>query len=323
MDLERKNRYEQLYNIKLQDLYTFVTEVMRDFSYSLIRTVKDVENFRRIELWAYQGKEEQAALVWVEVVKPGDALDIYFATDVLRTMNDENVTRLFFFTNGHMEPDDKETLEGTNHFVFGTDEIVETLLTIDKKRAVRVVRKRKKVNVPSAVILIKNFLRANIRKRITIRLKTSAIPELTDQYYRIVRKVLAEADKIKDLNEIPVDVREKLKKIQYELLPELVKTPSYVFNHKFTHLRNTLFSLMEYTIVYIGNIIEYEAEDDLKRNRERIEDLLEKLNNISEEVANYKEDMMFYSEKLSLKVIMYSAFFILIGLFIMVVVRFT
>lgn len=323
MDSERKNKYEQLYNIKLPELYAFVTEVMHDFGYSLNRTIKDHENRRRIENWAYQGREDQGAVVWIDVVKPGESLDLYFTTDVLRTMNDENVTRLFFFTNGHMEPEDKEILEGSNHFVFGTDEIVETLLSIDKKRSVKVVRKRKKVKVPSAMILIKNFLRVNMRNRKDIRLKTSAIPELTEHYYRIVRRVLAEVDKISDIDDIPLETREKLKKIQYGLLPELVKTPCYIFSYRFAHLRNALFSLIEYTIIYIGNVIEYEAEDDLKRNREVIEDILEKLTSINEQVSNYKSDMMFSSEKLSLKVILYSGLFVLIGLLVMVVLRFT
>ena len=95
MDSERKARYEQLYNIKLTDFYNFVSEVMGDFNYSLHRTVKDIENKRRIEIWAYQSREDQAAVVWIEVVKPGEILDPYITTDVLRTMNDENVLNGF------------------------------------------------------------------------------------------------------------------------------------------------------------------------------------------------------------------------------------
>ena len=91
MDSERKARYEQLYNIKLTEFYNFVSEVMGDFNYSIHRTVKDIENKRRIEIWAYQSREDQSAVVWIEVVKPGEVLDPYITTDVLRTMNDENV----------------------------------------------------------------------------------------------------------------------------------------------------------------------------------------------------------------------------------------
>lgn len=102
MDFERKNRYEALYNIKLSELYQFVTEVMIDFGYSLYRTVKEVEGRRRAETWVYNNKEDQKAIVWIEVLKPNESLDPFLTTDVLRAMNEENITRLFFFTNGLM-----------------------------------------------------------------------------------------------------------------------------------------------------------------------------------------------------------------------------
>ena len=323
MDSERKSRYEQLYNIKLPELYAFVNEVMQDFSYSLHRTIKDHENRRRIESWAYQSRDDQCGLVWIEVVKPGESLDPYLTTDVLRTMNDENVTRLFFFTNGQMAEDEKEILEGANHFVFGTDEIVETLIAIDMKRSIKVIRKRKKVKVPSAMVLIKNFLKANKGVRKEIKLRTSAVPELVGQYVRLVRRILSEIDRVPDINDIPPELRERLKKIQFDLLPELVKTPGYLFTRQFAHLRNSLFALIEYTIVYIGNVIEYEAEDDLKKNREIIEEILHKLSDIDDQVTSYKSDMMFSAEKISLKIIMYSAIFAFVSLMIMIVLRFS
>lgn len=321
MDSERKNRYEQLYNIKLPEFYTFVSEVMSDFNYSLHKTIKDLENKRRMEVWAYQSREDQLALVWIEVLKPGESLDPFITTDVLRTMNDENVNRLFFFTNGQMATEEKEILEGSNHFVFGTDEIVETLVAIDMKKSIKVVRKRKKVNVPSAMVLIKNFLRANKVTRREIKLKTSAVPELAGQYNKLIRRVLNEIDRIPDINDIPGPTREKLKKIQYDLLPELIKTPYYTFTYQFVFLRNTLFSLIEYTIVYIGNVIEYESEDDLKKNREVIEDILSKLDSIDEQILNYKNDLLFTSEKLSLKVIMYSAVISIFSILILLVIK--
>lgn len=321
MDADRKVRYEQLYNIKLTEFYNFVSEVMSDFSYSLHRTVKDLENKRRIESWAYQSREDQCAVVWIEVLKPGESLDPYITTDVLRTMNDENVTRLFFFTNGQMAPEEKEVLEGSNHFIFGTDEIVETLIAIDMKRSIKVVRKRKKVQVPSAMVLIKNFLKANRVTRREIKLKTSAVPELAGQYYKLIRRVLNEIDRIPDINDIPPQTRERLKKIQYDLLPELLKTPYYTFTYQFVYLRNALFSLIEYTIVYIGNVIEYESEDDMKKNREVIEEIMSKLDSVDDQIANYKSDLMFTSEKLSLKVIVYSAVFSISALLIMIVIK--
>ena len=323
MDSERKARYEQLYNIKLPDFYNFVSEVMGDFNYSMHRTIKDIENKRRIESWAYQSREDQCAVVWIEVVKPGEILDPYLTTDILRTMNDENITSLFFFTNGQMTPEEKDVLEGSKHYVFGTDEIVETLIAIEMKRSIKVVRKRKKVKVDSGEVLLKNFLRNNKVSRREIKLKTSAIPELTSQYYRLIRRVLNEIDRIPDINDIPAQSRERLKKIQYDLLPELLKTPYYDFTYQFLYLKSTLFTLVMYTIRYIGNVVEYESEDDMKRNRELIEEIMSKLESVEGQIENYKSDLMFTSEKISLKVIVYSTIFAVASILLLIVIKFT
>ena len=81
--------------------------------------------------------------------------------------------------------------------------------------------------------------------------------------------------------------------------------------------------LIEYTIIYIGNVIEYEAEDDLKKNREVIEEIMSKLDSVDEEISNYKSDLMFTSEKVALKLIMYAAVFSVASIFIMIVLKFT
>ena len=72
-----------------------------------------------------------------------------------------------------------------------------------------------------------------------------------------------------------------------------------------------------------GNVIEYEAEDDLKKNREVIEEIMSKLDSVDEEISNYKSDLMFTSEKVALKLIMYAAVFSVASIFIMIVLKFT
>ncbi len=322
MDSERQSKYEALYNIKLSEFYHFVTDVMSDFGYSLYRTVKELEGRRRVEAWVHGSKDEQKAIVWIEVIKPGDTLDPFLTTDVLRAMNDENITRLFFFTNGTINADDRDVLEGNNHFIFATEEIVETLIAIDAKRSVKVVKKRKNVKVPSAMVLIKNFFKNHEIKKKQIRLKTSATPELLVQYTRLVRRILAEVDRVKDINDIPPETREKLKKIQFDLLPELAKTPSYMFPKQFAYLRNIMFNLIQITIIYIGNFIEYESEDELKQNRELIEELLQKVDAVDDQVLAFKSDMMYQAEKNSIKIILTSGLITFISLVLLIVVRF-
>jgi hypothetical protein len=323
VDAERQSKYEALYNIKLSEFYQFVTEVMADFNYSLYRTMKELDGRRRIETWVYgTNKDEQKAIVWLEVIKPGDSLDPYLTTDVLRAMNDENVTRLFFFTNGTLNVEDRDVLEGSNHFIFTTEEIVETLVAIESKRSIRVVRKRRTVKIPSAMVLIKNFFKKSEIKKKEIRLKTSAISELVVQYTRLVRRILQEIDRVRDINDIPPEVREKLKKIQFDLLPELAKTPSYVFPRQFSQLRDTLFNLIQITIVYVGNFVEYEAEEELMKNRDVLENLLAKIDAVDDQLLAFKSDMMFQAEKNSVKIILTSGVITFISIVLLIVVRF-
>ena len=327
MKSERQIKYDQFYNIKLIEFYKYATDVMGDFGYSLYRTVKELEGRRRIEVWVHSGPsgtagDDQKAIIWLELVKPGDTIDPYLTTDVLRSMNDENVTRLFFFTNTSLEEEDREVLEGANHFIFSTEEIVETLIAIESKKTVKTVKKRKTVKTASAMVLIKNyFKRSEIRKK-QIRLKTSATPDLVGQYARLVRRILDDIDKVNDINDIPAEVRERMKKIQFDLLPELARTPNYVFPKQFASLRNLLFNVIQFTILYIGNFIEYESEDELKTNREIIEDLLAKLESVDDQVLSYKSDMMFQAEKNSVKIILTSGAITFIALLLLIVVRF-
>lgn len=318
----RKSKYELLYSIKLPDLYYFVTDVLKDFKYSLSRTVKEVEGKRRIEVWVNSSNSDEKGLVWIELLKPGDELDPYLTTDVLRAMNDEEVQRLFFFTNGNMNDEDRDILDGPNHFIFSTDEIVDTLTNIENKRSIKIVKKRKTVKTPSGMVLIKNFFKKREIRRKEIRLKTSATPELILQYTKLIRRILNLIDKVPDINDIPGDIKEKLKKIQYDLVPELVRTPSYVFPARFAELKNILFNIVQITIVYIGNFIEYESEEELKHNREIIEELLAKLDGVDDSVLSFKSDMMYQAEKNAIKIILTSGIITFIGLLLLIVVRF-
>jgi hypothetical protein len=323
MKSERQLKYDQFYNIKLAEFYRFATDIMGDFGYSLYRTVKEVETRRRVEVWTHSASnDEQKAIVWLEIVKPGDVIDPYLTTDVLRAMNDENLTRLFFFTNTAMEDEDRDVLEGSNHFIFSTEEIVETLLAMESKKTIKTIKKRKTVKTPSAMVLIKNFFKNTEIKKKQIRLKTSATPDLVSQYTRLVRKILGDIDRVSDINDVPPELRERLKKVQFDLLPEMARTPNYIFPRQFADIRNMLFNLMQVTIIYIGNFIEYESEDDLKNNREIIEELMTKLEAIDDEVLDYKADMMFQAEKNAIKIILTSGAVMFVALALLIVVRF-
>ena len=316
-----KNKHELLYNIKLPEFYQFALDIISEYGYSLYRTVKEIDNARRIELWIYAGDDTRRAMVWLEIVPSDRRLDPYLTTDILRTMNEENTTNLFFFTNGTISPKDREILEGDNQYIFSAEDIIKKLETINEKKAVTVMKKRKDVKTPSGNVLIRNYLKHRDTKSRKVRLKISATPDLAGQYTRVVRRVLKAIDNIEDINSIPSNAREFLKKVQFDLLPELSKTSSYIFPMHFAPLKTILFKLMQHTIVYIGNFTEYESEDSLKANRQIIESLLMQVDTVDEDVLKYKAKLIQQAEKNSLHIILKSGAFCLASLILLIMVK--
>jgi hypothetical protein len=194
---------------------------------------------------------------------------------------------------------------------------------METNRAIKIVKKRKEVKVPSGSVLIKNFFKKTEIKRKQIHLKMSATPDLAQQYTRLVRRVIKEVDTVEDINEIPQNTRELLKKIQFDLLPELSRTSSFIFPRQFVNLRNVLFNLIQHTIIYIGNFVEYESEDDLKHNREIIEDLLSRVDSVGDQVLEFKAELMRNSEKHSISIIIISAVVSIIAIILLIVVKFS
>ena len=317
--MSTNDKHKILNNIELPKFYQFAVDVVSDLGYSLYRTVKEIEEKRRIELWKYAGGDR--AMVWIEIVPSGKELEPYLSADVLRAMNDENVTALFFFTNSTMTLGDREILEGHNRLIFGKEEIIERLESIDEKKTVKVVKKRREVKTPSGSVLIKNFLKHRDTNRKNVRLKMSATPDLACQYTRLVRRVLEVVDSVQDINNIPSGTRELLKKIQFDLLPELPKTSSYIFPLHFAPLRNILFKLVQHAVIYIGNFTEYESESSLKNNRQIIEDLLKQVDNVDEDVLNYKSRLLQQAEKNSLQIIITSGVVCLASIILLVMVK--
>ncbi len=60
----------------------------------------------------------------------------------------------------------------------------------------------------------------------------------------------------------------------------------------------------------------------LKRNRESIEEMLEKIDQVDDQILAFKSDMMFQAEKNSIKVILTSGVIAFISVVLLIVVRF-
>lgn len=300
---EDKVTYQDFYNIKLKKFYEYVTMVMHDFVFAVHRTLKEEDGKRRIELWRSSKNDAEAAMVWIELAKNEDPLDRYVSTDVLRTMNEEGLTKLFFFTNADLDPDTRDVLDGKNHYIFTPSDIIETLDALDMKKTSKVVKKRKKVKIASGFLHIRNHLKQHPPKGKKVFIKTSTLSDMADHYNQMVRQVLNDIDRIDDNNNIPQETKDKFKRIQAKLLPELRKTLFFKFTERFDFMGVAIYGSLESLIVYIGALVEMEAEEDMHVYRDKIEGHLETLKSIDAQVDEFYSEQTFKAEKLSYKLL--------------------
>ncbi|QAR34342.1 hypothetical protein EP073_13285 [Geovibrio thiophilus] len=296
-------KYEDFYNISLKNFYEMVTEILHDFHFAVHRSVFDGQGKRRIEIWRSSKDENDNALVWLEVIDGEKDIDPYISTDVLRTMNEENVIKLFFFTNGSLEKKEKEVLDGREHYIFTPTDIMETINALDKKKKYKHQKKRKPKGVPSGYTVLKNYLKNRQTERGLVTVPTSKVTMIAEKYTKMARSILDEVDRMEDINNITPDIRDKFKKIQHDILPEVLKVSVFNFTDKFTDVKTRLFSLLQYLLIYIGAVIEYESEDEMKRSREQVELELQYLEGLETSVDEYKVTLMERAQKIAWKLL--------------------
>lgn len=302
---------KDLYNISITNFYDYVAEIMDDFNYSFHRTLKEIPNKTRCEIWKHRGSDDEA-LVWVEVVQDGGDVDSEVPVEVLRVMNENNLRTLFFFTNGHLNDEDKQIIDEEGYFIFTTDEIIETLIAIDKKKEPKQKVVRKKVKTPSGFILIRNYLRNREIPKEKNVIRVNLIKSVVERYSSLYEPIKNIVDKIENFDDISDDIRETLKKEQFKLLPNLLVISTYTFLDRFQYLKVDLFNFVKLLIMYIGAIIEYEPMEDVEKYKNEIEKLLEKFSNIDKEIEEYKKDYIEENKKLTKNLIVSSVVIILI-----------
>lgn len=300
---EDKVTYQDFYNIKLKKFYEYVTAVMHDFAFSIHRAIREEDGKRRIELWRSSKNENESAMVWMELAKNEDALDRYVSTDVLRTMNEEGLTKLFFFTNTDLDPDTRDVLDGKNHYIFTPADIIETIDALDMKKISKVVKKRKNVKIASGYLHIRNHLKQHPPHGKKVFIKTSTLSEMADHYNQMVRQVLNDIDRLDDINNLPQETKDRFKRIQAKFLPEVRKTLYFKFTERFDFLGGAIYGALENLVVYIGALIEMEAEEDMHKYREKIEGHLETLKNVDEQLEEFYTEQTGKAEKLSYRLL--------------------
>ncbi|MCD8553907.1 hypothetical protein [Seleniivibrio sp.] len=300
---EQKITYQDFFNIKLNKFYEFVTEVMHDFTFTVHRSIKDEEGKRRIELWR-SSKSEESAMVWIEIARNGEDIDRYVSSDVLRTMNEEGLTKLFFFTNSNLDEDTRDILDGKNHYIFTPADIIETLEALDMKRiTVKPVKKRKTVKIASGFFQIRNYLKQNPPKGKKVFVNTSTLSDMCDHYVVMTRQILNDVDRVDDINNMSPELKDRFKRVQTKLLPELRKTLFYKFTDRFDYLAQSIYNIQESLIIYIGALVEMESEEELNNCREKIEKELNVLKEIDGKLEEFYKEQMDKAESLSYRLL--------------------
>lgn len=310
-----KMSYQDFFNIKLRKFYEYVTDVMHDFAYAIHRNLKEDENKRRVEIWRSSKNENVSAIVWIELVKGGADLDHYIATDVLRTMNEEGLTKLFFFTNSDINKDTKEVLDGKDHYIFTPSDIIETIEALEVKKMSKAVKKRKNVKVPSGRVVLRNYLKNAPPKGKKVFVNTSTLSELAENYIYLAKDTFNEVDRIDDINNMTPDTKEHFKKLQTRLLPELRKTLYFKFTERFDYLSQTIYNVVQNLIIYIGALIEMESEEQMHKSRDMVEKDLDILRGIDEKLEEFYNEQMKKTEKLS-----YNLLYVSVGVIAVMVI---
>lgn len=296
---EKKMSYEDFFNIKLRKFYEYVSDVMHDFSYAIHRNLKEEENKRRVEIWRSSKNENVSAIIWIELVKGGVEIDHYIATDVLRTMNEEGMTKLFFFTNTDIDKDTKDVLDGKDHYVFTPKDIIETIEALEVKKISKSAKKRKNVKVPSGRLVIRNYLKTHPPKGKKIFINTSTLSDLAENYIYLSKETLNEVDRLDDINDISAEGKEKFKRLQAKLLPELRKSLYFRFTDKFDYLAQTVYNIVQNLIIYIGALVEMESEEQMQNARDALEKELDELRSIDAKLEEFYSEQMKKTERLS------------------------
>ncbi len=315
-----KITYERLLVISLTPFYRIASEILSYFSYTQHYNISEITGKRRVEIWANARNPDAKALVWVELVNDEGEYPPSLASEILRTMNDENVEHLFLFTNNYISASLKEILSSPTANIFSVDEITEHLMRSGTKEA-GASRRRKGTSVPAGKVLIANFLKRTDYKRQMIKVRTSSIPELVHAYTSHVSSILETLDEVPDMEDIPSAVKDWTKKQQFNMLPELIKIPSYHFVPKFNYVQQQLFVLVHSTIIYMGNVVEYESLEDAYTNRRIIEETISVLLKVDDEVLRYKFDIMRYSERVAYRLSVVSIIVILASLIIFIALK--
>ncbi len=307
--------FENFFNIRIQEFYPYVTEILQDLGYQFHNSVRDIDDKRRVEIWRAKNDDDDNALAWIELVKDGEDVPIVVGTDVLRTMNEFSLEKLFFFTNGMINDEVLDIIKGSNHIIFTPEDIIETVNLINSKVTEQEEPKpaRRKVKVPSGFILLRNYLADNKLSKTKIYVETEKIKDIVNDVLSQLNDIINFINEIEDIDNIDSENQKRIKKLQFGLLPELIKTSSFIFTEKFMYVRNELFNAIKECIIFLGAVVEMESMEIVEKHKKQMIESMEILEKVDEELVEFKKELLSKANDFSINLLIFSILVIIIA----------
>lgn len=318
----RKLTYRDFYYISLDEFYTYVVTIMKSLNYIFYRRIKDTTT-RRAEIWKLFDSDEYKILVWIEIQDPSVELSWQESADILRLMNDENLTKLFLFINGNLDEDARDILEDENHFIFTPRNIIEKLLFIEEveekkveepkevieemtvegpegvieekkveelEEVVKPKHKRRKFDKPIGHALLIEYFKSKEKvlekTMISIEEVKTIITYIIDNYKDAQMLI----DNIEDIDDLKKTEKVILEKKRNEFLPAIYKITLIAVEPEFNYVLEELGRLIKNIIYYISAIIDYDIFENIEEYKKEIEEALIKLNTFDDTVYNYMKN---------------------------------
>lgn len=305
--------YENFYNINMPDFYEYVSQVQSDFNFNFHNSLRDLEDKRRVEIWKGINSDSDVGLVWLEISDNGEDIPLIVATDVLRTMNEQGVVKLFFYTNGAISDEIKDIIDGESHYLFSPSEIIEVLIAVEKKHNNSAEdKKRKNVKIPSGFVLIRNYLQAHTISGDKVYIKTEHISKIVNDIVGQLGSILSFLKDIDDIDNISKESEDRIRSLQYGLLPQLIQVSSFVFTNEFMYVRDELFNMIKECVIYMGAVIEMELLETVEKHRLNMLVSMDVLQSVDGKLSDYRDDLINSSTIVASKLMVLSVIIILI-----------
>ena len=321
----RKLTYSDFYYISIEEFYTYCSIILKQLNYIFFRRIIETSS-KRTEVWQLGNSKDNKALVYMEMLDPGEELGWDKAAAILKLMNEEEITILYLFTNGALDNDAKEIIEDDSRFIYTPRVIIERLLNlenqdqdVDKSTETEKSKRRSRIKnkFPSGKLLLSDYFKSNKPAYKNIDISIDEMVDIINQYLTKSEEILSYINHIKDIDYLSKKEKAYLIGRQYSFLPAIPKIISLSFNQNLNNIKASLLSLVKNIIMYIGAIVNYEPIEDINNFRENILKENDLLSSTGDSVYKLMEENIGKSSSHFEKMLIYG--FIITFIFIIII----